>query len=67
MIGPSKVKREEIIPIPPSPPNFLLFPSFILISSTDANRPPYSAGIPPLIKLISLMASALKTEKKPKR
>jgi len=37
------------------------------MSRTEESLPPYSAGIPPLIIFISLMASALKTEKNPKR
>ena len=37
------------------------------ISKTDDNLPPYSAGIPPFIILISLIASALNTEKNPNK
>ena len=39
----------------------------MLISRTEESLPPYSAGMPPFIILMSLIASALKTEKKPKR
>ena len=44
-----------------------MLPSFILISITDDNRPPYLAGNPPLTNLVEFMASELKTEKKPNR
>ena len=53
--------------MPPSISNFLLFPSFIEISNTEANLPPYLAGIPPFIKFISFIASALNTEKNPNK
>ena len=65
MIGPSIVSFEETSPMDASPVIFLALPSFILISKTDDNLPPYSAGIPPLISLTSLIASPLKTETKP--
>ena len=47
-MGPSKVKRDESKPIPPEALKFLELPSFILTSKTEANLPPYCAGIPPL-------------------
>jgi hypothetical protein len=37
------------------------------MSRTEDSLPPYSAGIPPLIIFISFIASALNTEKNPKR
>ena len=66
-IGPSNVNLEEINPMEPSPWNFFMFPSFILISITEESLPPYLAGNPPLMSFVDCMASALKTEKKPNR
>ena len=66
-IGPSKVSLEATNPMAPSPWNSFWFPSFKLISRTEDNLPPYLAGNPPLMSLTSLMASALNTEKNPKR
>ena len=63
-MGPSNVKRLNNKPIPPCPENFLSFPSRWRTSITEESRPPYLAGIPPLYKVTSLMASGLKTEKK---
>ena len=40
-IGPCTVARDESRPIPPSNSNFLLLPSFIEISNTEDNLPPY--------------------------
>ncbi|OAV66308.1 hypothetical protein Barb4_02971 [Bacteroidales bacterium Barb4] len=37
------------------------------MSSNDDKRPPNAAGISPLYKVTSLIASLLKTEKKPMR
>ncbi len=51
--------------MPPVRPNFWLLPSFILMSSTEAVLPPYSAGKPPLMRLMFFTASGLNTEKKP--
>ena len=49
-------------------PNFIFNIKYEeLISNTEAKRPPYCAGIPPFIRLISFIASALKTEKKPNK
>ena len=39
-IGPSIVIFDEISPIPPLTPNFLLLPSFMLMSRTDESLPP---------------------------
>ncbi len=66
-IGASSGRREEINPIPPEAPKRLLFPSLIFTSNTEEALPPYSAGIPDLYRDASLMASELKTEKKPSR
>src|SRR5690606_15711685 len=65
--GPSTANLLEINPMPPVRLRFLLFPSFWRTSNTDDTRPPNLAGISPLYNLISLMASLLKTEKKPKK
>src|ERR1700761_6578087 len=66
-IGPSNLMREEMMPMPPSVLYSLLLPSSIFTSSTDDKRPPYCAGMPPLYRLTSFMASELKVEKKPNR
>ena len=66
LIGPSIEKREEINPMEKSPLNSFMFPSFILISTTDDNLPPKRAGKPPLYNFTVLIADGLKTEKKPK-
>ena len=64
-IGPSNVNLEEIKPKVTSPLNFFIFPSFISICNTEESRPPNLAGKPPLVSLTVLIASALKTEKRP--
>ena len=67
IIGPSNDIFDAISPIDPCPWNFFIFPSFILISITEDNLPPYLAGNPPFTSFVELMASELNTEKKPNR
>ena len=67
MIGPSTVSRELINPKPPVVFHFLALPSFSPMFSTELTRPPYSAGMDPLMRSMFLMASALKTLKNPNR
>ena len=67
IIGPSRDILDAIKPMEPCPWNFFIFPSFILISITDDNLPPYLAGKPPLTNLVELIASELNTEKKPNK
>ena len=65
MIGPSKVSLEDTKPIVASPLNLFIFPSFISICKTEESLPPYLAGKPPFVRRTVLIASALKTEKRP--
>ena len=66
-MGPSIESLDAIKPIPPWTTKFLSLPSFIEISKTLDNLPPYCAGIPPLIRDVLLIASPLKIEKKPNK
>ena len=67
IMGPSTANLLNMAPTPPSTLNFLGLPSFSLTSNIEERRPPYLAGIPPLISFTSLTASGLKTEKKPNK
>ena len=64
-IGPSIISFDDIKPTVASALNSFIFPSFISISSTEDNLPPYLAGKPPFVNLTFFIASALKTEKSP--
>ncbi|MNE17817.1 hypothetical protein D3C80_1108120 [compost metagenome] len=66
-IGASANKRAETVPIPPDVLKLFTFPSFIRTSRIEESRPPYIAGIPPLISFTSFTASGSKTEKKPNK
>jgi hypothetical protein len=67
MSGPWTDNLDASRPNPPSTSYLFIFPSFIEISNTDDKRPPYWAGILPLIRVVFLMASELNMEKKPNR
>jgi hypothetical protein len=64
-IGPSTVNRDDIIDMPALPEICSLVPSLMVRSKTLDKRPPYSAGNPPFIILISFNASLLKVDKNP--
>ncbi len=53
---------EAIKPIPASTCNLFRLPSFMLMSTTEDNLPPYCAGIPPLMSETFLIASEVKKE-----
>ena len=67
MIGASRVKRLDTVPMPPVAANFFTFPSFSRTSRIEESRPPYCAGMPPFSSFTSLTASGLNTEKKPNK
>ena len=64
-MGISANSRLETKPIPPCILNLSVLGSIILISNTEAERPPKRVGIPPLYNSKSRIASEAKTENNP--